>query len=269
MSGITAIVRALVAAGATPEMILAAVEAAESQADDALTRRRKADAERQQRRRASKACHVTSRDVTVTPRDVTDAPLDGPLSPCTPFPPYNPPYPSPDTAREREAAAGNAGAAGQGAAGQPELPAVPKFQTDHEFPGFWHRYPNKTKQEAARHAWHTARQTATVSEIMGGLERYIGYLHGPDPPHPRNPDTWLNDKGWTDELMERTNARQPQTSRNTGIDPTKLRGAAAWEFAGRFTAGAASGIDPAPSGHVGNFGGPVASPCIDITPDQV
>lgn len=185
-------------------MILAAVEAAEAQADDALSRRRKADAERQQRRRAGKACHVTSRDVTVTPRDVTDAPLDGPLSPCTPLPPYNPPNPVSPTA-PREIDAGGE---------QPTTnDAIPEFQTSHEFPAFWHRYPNKTKREAARNAWHKARQTTSVEEIMAGLDRYIAHLHGPDPPHPANPDNWLIDKRWTDEPMERTNARHAPTSR--------------------------------------------------------
>lgn len=48
---IAAVVRALVAAGATPEMILAAVEAAEQSSMDALAARRASDAERQRRYR--------------------------------------------------------------------------------------------------------------------------------------------------------------------------------------------------------------------------
>lgn len=59
---ISSVVRALVAAKATPEMILAAVEAAEADQMDALEARRKSDRERQAKRRS----HVTSRDVTVT-----------------------------------------------------------------------------------------------------------------------------------------------------------------------------------------------------------
>lgn len=68
MSGaISAIVRALVAAKATPEMILAAVEAAEQTATDALAQRRASDAARQAaKRERTKQDHVTSRDVTVT-----------------------------------------------------------------------------------------------------------------------------------------------------------------------------------------------------------
>jgi len=64
---ISAIVRALVAAKATPEMILAAVEAAEATASDALARRRASDAARQAaKRERTKHDHVMSRDVTVT-----------------------------------------------------------------------------------------------------------------------------------------------------------------------------------------------------------
>lgn len=57
-----ATVRALLGAGATAEMIVAAVEAHEASRDDALAKRRAADAARQQAKRDRN--HVTSRDVT-------------------------------------------------------------------------------------------------------------------------------------------------------------------------------------------------------------
>jgi len=67
MSGtISAIVRALVAAKATPEMILAAVEAAEQANVDKLTARRAKDAERQSRFRERNVSHVTQRDSSPT-----------------------------------------------------------------------------------------------------------------------------------------------------------------------------------------------------------
>ena len=59
---ITSIVEALVQCGATPEMILCAVRAAEAGQQSDIDRRRASDRERQQRRRA----HVTSRAVTAT-----------------------------------------------------------------------------------------------------------------------------------------------------------------------------------------------------------
>lgn len=65
---IATVVRALVLAGATPEMILAAVEATEREQTDALTRRRESDRLRQQAKR-DRSNNVTSRDVTVTVND--------------------------------------------------------------------------------------------------------------------------------------------------------------------------------------------------------
>ncbi len=59
---ITAIVEALVQSGASPEMILGAVRAAEAAQQSEIERRRASDRERQQRHRA----RVTSRDVTAT-----------------------------------------------------------------------------------------------------------------------------------------------------------------------------------------------------------
>ena len=84
---ITAIVEALVQSGASPEMILSAVRAAEAGHVSEIERRRAGDRERQQRRRA----RVTSRDVTVT--------ADGALSDkeSSPAPPKetNSPDPNP------------------------------------------------------------------------------------------------------------------------------------------------------------------------------
>ena len=98
---IAAIVEALVAAGATPEMILAAVRAAEGAQDDALQARRASDAERARRYRQR---HVTSRDVTVTERDAPASPGMVPSTlPPHPYPdsPLNPPTP-PAAADARE-----------------------------------------------------------------------------------------------------------------------------------------------------------------------
>ena len=86
MSRLTPIIEALVAAGATPDMILAAVRAHEEGSAAEIESRRRGDAERQARRRERRKgdvteSHVTSRDVTVTERDT---PLPLPSSPQTP-----------------------------------------------------------------------------------------------------------------------------------------------------------------------------------------
>lgn len=78
---IAPVVRSLVAAGATPEMILAAVEAMESQQASEIAKRRANDAERQARRRSKGGSHVTSRDVTVTERDPAFLPSLSPTPP--------------------------------------------------------------------------------------------------------------------------------------------------------------------------------------------
>ncbi len=67
MSRLTPIVEALVTAGATPDMILAAVRAHEAVSDAEIEARRRNDAERQARRRDRRKSgvtdsHVTSRD---------------------------------------------------------------------------------------------------------------------------------------------------------------------------------------------------------------
>lgn len=71
---LSATVRALVLAGATPEMILAVVETHERETADALARRRASDAARQQALRDRKAMTVepASRDVTLPVCDSRD-----------------------------------------------------------------------------------------------------------------------------------------------------------------------------------------------------
>lgn len=121
MSRLTPIVEALVCAGASPEMILAAVRAHEAAAEADIEARRKSDAERQARRRDRlkgevTASHVTSRDVTVTERD-TPCPL--PSSPHTP----QQPTPTPGvTTRARK--------------GRPEKPYPDDFEAA------WKAYPH-------------------------------------------------------------------------------------------------------------------------------
>lgn len=78
---LSAVVRALVGSGATPDMILAVVEAHEAARDDALSLRRASDAERQRKARERRSNNVTSRDVTVTERDGSSLPSSNGFSP--------------------------------------------------------------------------------------------------------------------------------------------------------------------------------------------
>jgi hypothetical protein len=100
------VLRALAAAGATTDMLIAAVEAAHASEQEKIATKRAKDAERQRKHRASQKTPdvtVTSRDIgghDVTEGDTQDGPLPLPLVP--PNPPINP-YPDPETNSRRAA----------------------------------------------------------------------------------------------------------------------------------------------------------------------
>lgn len=72
MSLSPAVLDALLAAGATAEMIVAAVKAEMAGQEERADAKRAKDAERQRRSRANRNGHIVSRDVTVTECDVTE-----------------------------------------------------------------------------------------------------------------------------------------------------------------------------------------------------
>lgn len=168
---IAAIVRALVATGATPEMILAAVEAAETHGDDALARRRASDAARQQRRRDR---NVTSRDVTVTGRDAPVPPK-----------PKVPPTPPSKT--------------------QPPLTPRPSLRSGSaDFAQFWMAYPRKVGKGAASKSYvravHRADGPDPAETILAGLERSKrAWAKRDEPEFIPHPSTWLNQDRWLDD----------------------------------------------------------------------
>lgn len=163
MARITPIVEALVAAKATPEMILAAVRAAEDQAVDALEKRREADAVRQARKR--------SRDVTLrhSDRSLTRggvAPVEDKTSNLEIEPQLE------NKKRERALA-------------------------PVEFEDWYSGYPHKVQRGAAERAFSKARSIASLAELKAGVLRYIASK--PADRHWQNPATWLNGKGWLDQ----------------------------------------------------------------------
>lgn len=62
---------------------------------------------------------------------------------------------------------------------------------------FWPAYPRKVSKPGALKAFRKARDKASLSEIMAGLERYQSQK--PDYADWRHPATWLNDEGWSDD----------------------------------------------------------------------
>lgn len=178
MSEVVAVVRALVQAGASPEMILAAVEAAEAARVDKLANRRASDAARQKAARERRS-HVTSRDVTVTGNDaeqpsrvvlaslpsLRSEELDNPLT-----------HPS---------------------------GAFPQIAKPNGFGRFWEAYPNKTGKGAAEKAYAKAIRFMSGHDPPGQLldavaRAKLGRQWGEG--FVPNPATWLNQRRWEDEI---------------------------------------------------------------------
>jgi len=93
------ILRAMEAAGATPDLIIAAIEADHAIEEEARAEKR---AKAAARKRKSRAGHAASHDVTQIERDTAgqtvtnaDAPTPSPLSPSPSFPPHPPNNPLP------------------------------------------------------------------------------------------------------------------------------------------------------------------------------
>lgn len=223
---LTAIVRALVAAGATPAMIAAAVEAAETERlaaeQDRSTRKRTGNAERQRRFRDRRNADNALRDVTERyERD--DAPSleeKREVSPCTPsrektqLSPRSPSLRSddPSVMRERELFADQVD----------EAPAREKsdFPPD-AFDRWWQKCPHKVGKDGAKRKFDVIRRTrrATFAELMDGLARYMA-TKPPDRPW-CNPETWLNQGRWADEP-----APEPRGDRRNAEGPGPHRPAA-------------------------------------------
>jgi hypothetical protein len=187
MSLTPAMIDALVASGATAEMLAAVMKASLADDEAKANERRAKDAERQRQHRQRNA---VSRNVTVTDCDRCDAPLSPsssplfpPLSPAPLSPPIIPPPspPIPDISR-----------------------AKPKAD-DAGFTQFWETYPRRTGKEAARKAWCKAKQRGATCQAMIEAARKFAE-HPPDDaqfiPHPA---TWLNQGRYDDEPMETRN----------------------------------------------------------------
>lgn len=193
MSVDPAVLRALASAGATADMIVAAVEA-DFAIDEAKKAEKRADAAA--RKRASRAA---SRDVTGTECDnngqsVTDA--DPPASPSNGFPtplPITTPPPSTSPSPADD------------------------WPSDFE-QQFWTLYPNKVGKGDAMAKLRTVRRNRTVdwTELIAGLRRYVAKTD--DRPW-CNPATWLHQQRWTDQPATpvSANGQRPHDNRAPGF----------------------------------------------------
>lgn len=215
MSLTAAMIDALVASGATAEMLAAVMKASLAEQDDKLAQKRANDAKRQ---RAHRERNAVSRDVTVTgcdKRDDTPPPLSSP--PLSPQTPNNPP---------------------------PIIPPTPVILRGADaFDQFWSAYPRRTGKEAARKAWAVvAKRGVTPDRIMAGLHRFAE--HPPDDPQfIPHPATWLNQGRYDDEPMEARNGNGMGRDQRTGAGAAYRR-QPGWERFKRLQAELAAGGDP-------------------------
>lgn len=171
MSLSPATIDALIAAGATAEMLGAAMKAELAAAETARAAKRSANAERQRRKRARDAGDVT--------RDERDSALPA-VTECDPSLPSFPPGPP-----------------------KPTHPSVSistrgkAVRPPSDFELWYEGYPHKVARGAAEKAFATALGLASLDELIAGRDRYIR-----DKPPDRswcNPASWLNGRRWLDQ----------------------------------------------------------------------
>ncbi|MEP9376184.1 hypothetical protein ABLE91_05680 [Aquabacter sp. CN5-332] len=182
MSISPAILDALLAAGATADMIVAAVKADAAQEEQRLMEKRGKDAERKRRSRSS----AMSRG-----QDVTDADGrgQGVTAADTPHPEER--KVSPDPSKETQPL-------------PPTPSASPQALTPRgragDFETFWQAYPRKIGKDGAEKAFAKAIQRTpglTVEAMVSALEAYRRFK----PPDQDfcHPATWLNQGRWNDD----------------------------------------------------------------------
>lgn len=232
---LTAIVRALVAAGATPEMILAAVEAAEAQQVDEIARRRASDADRQRRHRERMSgsvtlCHVTERDVTVTERDAPPLEEKREVSPCTPS--REKTQLSPDLASLGDTTgADEREIVDQGTTPKCAPTWSPAAPAEHpDFAAFWQAYPwrygTNSRAGAASRFGALAKSGIDPGALIDGARRYARQcaargIVGTE--FVQQATTWLCPKtrAWEEayELPDQPQRQQPRDDRRPPTGP--------------------------------------------------
>lgn len=80
------------------------------------------------------------------------------------------------------------------------------------FEDFWDEYDKKTGKEKSIKLWNKINQSDR-EKIMGHIPNYK--LSQPDKKYRKNPETYLNNKSWNDEIIISNNGKQ-QTPNNGG-----------------------------------------------------
>lgn len=181
-----AALRRLAANGMSADMIIDVVEAMMSSHSEAIARRRKLDAARQQKRRNA------SRGVTRSHADSTGCHEDVPISHAE--------------SRGRETAGTDPATCAQVVSwldgkeevreGSKEKKTTKKESVSASFTKFWTSYPHKVGKRDAEKSFDRALARADLGTILAGLDRYVRKKD--DRPW-CNPATWLNQDRWADQ----------------------------------------------------------------------
>ena len=84
------------------------------------------------------------------------------------------------------------------------------------FNDFWRAYPLHVSKKRAESAWN--RLTARDKRLaIAAIPSYVAYIQTMPTPSYRNPQGWLNDRRWEDELAA-TTPPQPLPSEGRGAD---------------------------------------------------
>jgi hypothetical protein len=184
----TTVLDALVEAGATAEMIAAAVKADQSKSAAAIRQERYRRNKASLRNKASQTVTNASQNVTLrnsyAPPEVPlqVSPNDNnsnPLPPTSPSPPALLPecfMAETDSALDRK---------------------TKKQELEKEFESFWVEYGFKVKKPIAFKAFEKARTKASLEQILSAAKRYRSSL--PEWQAIAQPSSWLNAERWTDE----------------------------------------------------------------------
>jgi hypothetical protein len=170
------ILRAMLAAGATAEMIVVAVEAAYKADEAKILADREYERERKRVYRLSRGHHSCPGDIGVVPG--TSGDIGDKRKAPTP-PKENNPLDSSSNYHS---------------------PIAPK-PLDASFESFWGFYPRKVGKGAARKSYKNALKRASRAEIEAGAIRYAASK--PDPEFTKHASTWLNADCWLDELVDK------------------------------------------------------------------
>ncbi len=96
----------------------------------------------------------------------------------------------------------------------------PHKSIQKEFEQFYQAFPRHVGRGDAERAYWRSRKLASADQILDGARRYANARRGEDQKFTKHPATWLNGKGWLDEIGG--SPPQPQADLQTWIRRLEL-----------------------------------------------